>query len=54
MQKEIDYNKKSAKKYGWNPSWFGSRDFDSDLVINIKVFQKEHGLFADEIGRAHV
>lgn len=47
MQKEIDYNKKSSKKYGWAPSWFGASDFDEDLIINIKTFQKSFDLTAD-------
>lgn len=47
MQKEIDYNKKSAKKYGWDPSWFGATGFNEDLIINIKSFQKSFGLTAD-------
>jgi len=47
MQKEIEYNKKSAAKYGWDPSWFDATDFDSTLIINIKAFQKKFGLTAD-------
>tara|TARA_B100000287_G_scaffold430401_1_gene485578 strand:+ start:1527 stop:2426 length:900 start_codon:yes stop_codon:yes gene_type:complete len=44
---KIRYNKKSAKKYGWTPSWFGSKEFDNDLIENIKEFQRLHDLKAD-------
>ena len=44
----ISYNKRSAKKYGWHPSWFNmhslanlcppkeSNNFDKQLIENIK------------------
>ncbi len=43
------YNKKTSKKYGWLPSWFGEDldSFDSDLEAAIKAFQKDHDLSAD-------
>ena len=41
------YNKKSAKKYGWEPTWFGGSDFNDDLVDKIKDFQMRHGLQQD-------
>jgi len=43
------YNKRSSKKYGWRPDWFGGqyRDFNSDLAAAIKTFQKRHDLGAD-------
>ena len=41
------YNKKSAKKLGWEPSWFGASEFDGKLVDGIKEFQSEHDLKAD-------
>ena len=44
---KIIYNKKSAKKYDWEPSWFGSKNFDSELIENIKEFQDLHDLKAD-------
>ena len=47
MQEEIEYNKKSSKKYGWDPGWFGSTEFDENLIINIKIFQKSFGLTSD-------
>ena len=41
------YNKNSAKKYGWEPSWFGAKEFDNDLIENIKEFQRLHDLKVD-------
>jgi hypothetical protein len=41
------YNKKSAKKYGWEPSWFKADGFDNKLTENIKEFQERHGLKQD-------
>ena len=41
------YNKKSAKKLGWEASWFEADDFNDNLVENIKEFQKRHGLQQD-------
>lgn len=36
------YNKKSAKKYGWEPHWFEATGFDDVLTENIKDFQMRH------------
>jgi len=43
------YNKKSAKKYGWHPSWFDRHltDFDTELIECIKWFQLIHDLEVD-------
>ena len=41
------YNEASAKKLGWEPSWFGERFFDVKLVMAIKKWQKNHGIPAD-------
>ena len=41
------YNKKSAKKYGWDPTWFEASDFDDKLTENIIEFQASHGLEQD-------
>mgnify|MGYP003120571003 FL=1 len=41
------YNKASAAKLGWEPSWFGERYFDEKLVRAVKKWQKENGLTAD-------
>ena len=42
-----EYNKKQAKKHGWEPSWFGCSDFDDKLTSSIKAYQKSVGLDAD-------
>ena len=44
---KIRYNKKSAKKYGWAPFWFGATQFDQFLIESIKGFQRDHDLEAD-------
>ena len=43
------YNKKSAAKYGWHPSWFDKNlvIFNSELIDCVKMFQAFHGLKAD-------
>ena len=43
------YNKRSAKKYGWHPSWFISTldKFDQNLIEAIKLFQYNHDLTVD-------
>ena len=41
------YNKKSAKKLGWEPSWFEAEGFNDELTENIKDFQLRHGLQQD-------
>ena len=43
------YNKKSSKKYGWHPNWFGDHytEIDSELIKKIKTFQEEHDLDVD-------
>ena len=41
------YNEASAKKLGWEPSWFGEKYFDDKLVRSIKKWQRERGLSAD-------
>lgn len=43
----IAYNKKSAEKNGWDPSWFGATVYDSDLVKQVKIFQNQHKLSVD-------
>tara|TARA_R100000808_G_scaffold5977_1_gene17978 strand:+ start:6081 stop:6980 length:900 start_codon:yes stop_codon:yes gene_type:complete len=44
---KIRYNKRSAKKYGWDPTWFGATDYNSELIENIKEFQRLHDLKVD-------
>jgi len=41
------YNKASAAKLGWAPSWFGEKYFDEKLLRAIKKWQKENSLSAD-------
>lgn len=43
----LSYNKRSATKYGWDPSWFNSDNFDESFVQNVISYQKEHGLTQD-------
>ena len=43
----MSYNEKSAKKFGWEPAWFGAEDFGEALKSKIKDFQKEYGLDVD-------
>ena len=45
-QKIIDYNKKSARKYGWDLSWFNASNHEEALV-NIREFQKRNDLKPD-------
>lgn len=47
MDKQIEYNKKQAEKYGWDPSWFGCELFNKELIDAIIAFQKERGLGSD-------
>mgnify|MGYP003111355554 FL=1 len=44
---KIRYNKRSAKKYGWDPFWFSATAFDEYLIENIKAFQRDHDLEVD-------
>ena len=41
------YNEASAKKLGWEPSWFGEKYFDDKLVRAIKKWQKQRRLASD-------
>ena len=41
------YNEASAKKLGWEPSWFGEKYFDDKLVRAIKKWQRPRNLPAD-------
>lgn len=47
LQEKINYNKRKAAKYGWEPSWFGADVFDANLIVKIKEYQRENGLSAD-------
>jgi murein L,D-transpeptidase YcbB/YkuD len=37
-------NKRSAKRYGWKPLWFGSWEYNRELVARIRLFQNMNGL----------
>jgi len=41
------YNRRSAKKYGWEPNWFAAINFDARLTKQVKDFQAECGLKQD-------
>lgn len=41
------YNEASAKKLGWEPSWFGEKYFDDKLVRAVKKWQKKRNITAD-------
>ena len=41
------YNRASAHKLGWEPSWFGADEFDEKLAEKIKEFQRKMGIEAD-------
>jgi len=44
---KVFYNKSSADSLGWDPSWFGAKEHDDDLIDAIKDWQKKNGLTAD-------
>ena len=44
---KIFYNEASASKLGWEPSWFGCKEFDEDLVKAIRNWQKDRKIKAD-------
>jgi len=44
---KVFYNQASAAKLGWEPSWFGKKYNDEDLIKTVKEWQKLKGLAAD-------
>ncbi len=44
---KVFYNEASATKLGWDPSWFGCKEHDEELVKSIRNWQKQRGLTAD-------
>ncbi len=42
------YNRRSSKKLGWTPQWFGVEDFGEDLQAAIKDFQSEYEDIKDD------
>ena len=47
LTQKIQYNKKSAQKNNWSPTWFGCDTFDKKLIDNVIAFQKSFDLVAD-------
>jgi hypothetical protein len=47
MNKILNYNLNSSKKYGWSPEWFGCDIFNEELIEKIKVFQSECNIKVD-------
>ena len=43
----MSYNEETSKKYGWEPSWFGSEDFGDELAEKVKEFQRDLRISAD-------
>ena len=39
---KIFYNQASAKQLGWEPMWFGCKDFNNELIKKIKEFQSQY------------
>ena len=44
---KIQYNRRSANKYGWEPQWFDADCFNFQLLENIKIFQLKNELKDD-------
>jgi len=47
VEEKIFYNEGTAARFGWFPSWFGVKHFDSELIRQIRRWQKKHKLKAD-------
>lgn len=47
LDDKVFYNQGSAAKLGWDPSWFGTEEFDEVLIDKIKEFQREYELSSD-------
>jgi len=44
---KIFYNQASSAKLGWDPTWFGAKEFDEELIKKITDWQRGIGLKAD-------
>ena len=44
---KIFYNQASSAKLGWNPDWFGEKEFNDELILAIKKWQKDHRITSD-------
>ena len=38
---KVFYNQSSASNLGWDPTWFGEKYFDDDLVKAIRKWQMD-------------
>ena len=47
ISKILKYNVTSANKFGWEPSWFGFKHHDEELINAIIAYQKSKGLTGD-------
>jgi len=47
MWRKIWFNKRSSRRFGWTPEWFGLRDFDIELIDEVMIFQRNHDLKQD-------
>jgi len=47
MWRKIRFNKKSSRKLGWTPEWFGLSDFNEELIDEVLIFQGSHDLKQD-------
>ena len=45
--RKIAYNKRTARKYGWTPEWFGAEGYNDVLIDKIKEFQASQDLEED-------
>jgi len=41
------YNEASAVKLGWDPTWFGEKYFDEDLVKAVQKWQRKYSIKSD-------
>jgi hypothetical protein len=44
---KIFYNEASSARLGWEPSWFGAKEFDDKLISSIIKWQKKNQLLGD-------
>jgi len=44
---KIFYNQASSAKLGWEPDWFGEKEFNDELIEAIKKWQKAHRVASD-------
>tara|TARA_R110002020_G_scaffold50716_6_gene143184 strand:- start:42018 stop:42959 length:942 start_codon:yes stop_codon:yes gene_type:complete len=44
---KVFYNQSSESRLGWKPDWFGVKYNDEDLIVAVKLWQKNLGIVAD-------